>query len=161
DQPWAPMVSPLSPEECSERLREAIYRSSDLGSRTFMLGRVRGRTIKLSPRRAGTAFRFRGVLDPHGNGTRVRGAMQLHPLSRFGIAGTVAMALIAAAFGIVMLGSSIWHYTAPEEIRTSFIPTVIVAGGSALWFLAAFPLAHRRDSARVTSYLVRELDAVP
>jgi hypothetical protein len=126
------LVSPLSPDECLARLREATkHRSS-------VVGRVSRRSVRLRMRICVEEYYhtiLAGALEEHGQGSMFRGEVGMHPL----VAALIAIWFIGAAvvggvFCIAVIGEmlGIGGVQMRDEIPlplAAIIPFLILALG--------------------------------
>jgi hypothetical protein len=103
------LMSPLPPEECGARLREATDCSwlRWFGSKP-VFGRVSGLSVPLC-KRIGYRNSFQtyltGTLEPHGEGSAFRGTFGKHPL---------VVAFLVVWFSALVIGGSFFVIAGPE-----------------------------------------------
>jgi hypothetical protein len=135
------LVSPLSPDECAARLREATDRGGPLswfGSKP-VVGRVSGRFVRLHTRigyRNSFQTCLTGTLEPRGEGTVFRGRMGLHPLV------TIFLAVWFA--GAVVIGATLFVTAVRNPIGGGrdyvglFVPPGLLGFGVALVWIGRY-----------------------
>jgi hypothetical protein len=145
------LLSPLSPDECVARLREAV----DPGGLFFgfgskpVIGRVSRRSVSLR-KRIGYSNSFQtfviGTFEPHGEGAAFRGTAGTHPL----VIAFAAVWVVGLLFGFGMMVVAETQGRAVGDLPLGLAGLALMLALGALGVRLARYLARREEAFLVT-----------